>query len=175
MFYSQNRVESVLGFSVVFEKNKFFFSTTAFSKNNTFLWTNANSNVFFSKFNNNNMFFTLVDFVGYDKSLTPFILNLKNSNYFSIFYNYYSDAYLMAFFSQTNSISKCFFSSYWLERELKETFGIFFYNTNDTRNIFLEYSITTPVLLKKTPLEMFNNVKTRFNKLNVETAQSVEL
>jgi hypothetical protein len=62
-----------------------------------------------------------------------------------------------------------------LERETKEMFGFLFKNMVDCRNIFLEYSTPTPMLLKKTPLESFHDLKTLNFKIKAEASQTVEL
>jgi NADH:ubiquinone oxidoreductase subunit C len=175
LFHEQNRIEHVLNYSIIFEKNKFFFYTTSFFKNHLILWTNVPQNQFFLNFINKNKFFSLTDLIGYDKSSVSFFLNFKNTPVLYLFFNYMTDSYFLISFNKLNSLKNLFFSSYWLERELKEMFGVLFLNSVDTRNIFLEYSTTTRVLLKQTPLETFRDLKIRSGKIILENSQTVEL
>lgn len=70
-----------------------------------------------------------------------------------------------------------FFNANWLEREVSEMFGIYFFNKLDARNLLLEYSCPWNPMLKKFPCEGYFESYYNFFENNAEQLQveSVEL
>lgn len=97
---------------------------------------------FFKFFFSNNYFFQ-ANFL----SDICLIDNLNYSPRYSIIYSFWNTAlgikyYLSVFFfeySKFFSISKNFPSALWLEREIYDLFGIFFFNNIDLRRILTDY------------------------------------
>lgn len=74
------------------------------------------------------------------------------------------------------SIERFYFNSNWLEREVAEMYGIYFYKKNDTRNLLLEYSFLHNPMLKNFPCEgysevYFNTLNTGVTTLNIESVE----
>lgn len=142
-------------------------------KNELTLWTNLNSTPYLSLFFTTN-FTTLIDLVGYDPSFSVNKNLIKSNMLVYKLYNYFNDTYTNLFFSKIKSISGLLLSASWLEREVKEMFHTHFRTLKDTRNILLDYNLTTPILLKRTPLEFFNDVK-RAKSTILDFSQTIEL
>lgn len=142
-------------------------------KNEVTIWTNISSKQYLSLFFTTN-FTTLVDLIGYDPAFS-YSKNLVQYNMLVYkLYNYFNDTYINIFFSTIKSIGNLMISAHWLEREVKEMFHITFVNLSDTRNMLLDYNLTTPILLKRTPLEFFNEVKYRKSVI-FDFSQTIEL
>ena len=175
MLHDKNSINYIISVSVIFQKNKFIiFSNKISLKNEIFVWTNTDNNYLFYNSNFNN-FFSLIDIVAYDSSLLywKFYLNKYTLTY--KLYNIYSDTYINFFFKNTKSLSSVFKPSLWLEREVKESFHYVFNQLKDTRNLLLDYNLTSPVLLKTIPLEFFKEIKTINRDISNFFSQTVEL
>lgn len=104
---------------------------------------------------------------------------------FSTYYFYWAKIRL-TFFSfvksqkhkiNLNSIENLFFNANWLEREVSEMFGVYFFNKVDNRNLLLEYSCSWSPMLKDFPCEGYFESYYNFFDGNIEQVQveSVEL
>ena len=82
---------------------------------------------------------------------------------FYIFYSYYSKIKfsiftISKFINTTESISKIFLNSSWLEREFSEMYGIKLIGSQDTRKLLLDYGKLEFPMLREFPSEGFNDV-----------------
>jgi NADH:ubiquinone oxidoreductase subunit C len=106
----------------------------------------------------------------------------KNKYRFNIIYNFLSIFYntrlIISLFVKDLSIilslSKIFQSANWLEREVWDLFGIFFYNHKDLRRILTDYSFKGHPLRKDFPLtgyfELYHDDRKRtlsYSKINL--------
>jgi len=73
-----------------------------------------------------------------------FFLFIDNSNFF-LNKNFYLNYFFI------NSITELFLNANWLEREVSELHGIFFFNKKDVRNLLLQYGDTTAPMKKSFP------------------------
>lgn len=60
--------------------------------------------------------------------------------------------------SHVSSAEPLFFNFWWLEREVSEMSGIFFFNKLDTRNLLMEYFNSLNPLLKSFPVTGFDEI-----------------
>lgn len=175
MLHNKNSINCVITTSIIFQTNKFIiFSNKISLKNELCVWTNTKNNFLF--FNSmGNSFNTLIDIIAYDSSLLywKFYLNKYILTY--KIYNMYTDSYTNFFFTKSNSLSGVLKPSLWLEREVRESFHYVFLNLLDTRNLLLDYNLTSPVLLKTVPLEFFKEIKTHNKSTSNYYSQTVEL
>ncbi len=113
--------------------------------------------------------------VAYDSTNLYKKLCYKNAIFYKI-YTLFLDNYINIFFSQNISLTNMLKPTAWLEREVLEFFFYKFLNMSDTRNIFLDYSLCTPILKKSFILESFSEVKQNIYMDNsLLYSQSVEL
>lgn len=70
------------------------------------------------------------------------------------------------------SIESLYLNSNWLEREVSEMFGVYFFNKKDTRTLLLEYSSQENPMLKSFPCEGFSEIYYNFFINSVETIKT---
>lgn len=91
-------------------------------------------------------------------------------NYLNIFFNYrfylyfyidnlFNDFFFMTLKNFINSVSNIFLNALWLEREIWDMFGIFFYNHLDLRRILTDYGFNSFPLRKDFPLTGFYEIR----------------
>jgi len=118
--------------------------------------------------------------------LTKIFKKIKNQLLvFSTYYIYWTKIRLTIFSLlpiKTNKKLLCsaetlYFNSNWLERELSEMYGIYFFQKKDSRNLLLTYSTSENPMLKRFPCEGFDEVYYNFFESNVVTiaAENIEL
>jgi NADH:ubiquinone oxidoreductase subunit C len=120
----------------------------------------------FFKYNTQSQFEQLIDIVAID------CLNLKekefnNSFRFKIFYQLLSLRFNRRFLLCVSDIkklglntsSKIYFSANWVEREIWDMFGIFFWEHSDLRRILTDYGFKGFPLRKDFPLSGFSEVR----------------
>ena len=101
---------------------------------------------------------------------------------FYFFYFYKFSISIFSFWNQSlkntsiNSIEKIFFNANWLEREVSEMFGIYFFKKIDTRVLLLEYTTSYHPMLKNFPCEgyyeiYYNLFDFNINKLPIESIE----
>lgn len=125
-----------------------------------YIYTNINVNKYIKYILNN--FISLIDIITYDSSLLEYIKNYKLVSFLK-FYNYINDTYI--YIVQQGNIPNLtnFKNSNWLIRESIEFFGTVCYNTNDTRNLLIDYSIKNCYLLKSVNLSAFSEFRYKLN------------
>jgi len=114
-------------------------------------------------------YFLLIDLTAVDflKQKKRFLLSY---NYLNIFFNYrmYLYFYVNNLFNNFNfiemknmifSISNIFSNAFWLEREVWDMFGIFFFNHPDLRRILTDYGFQSFPLRKDFPLTGFYEIR----------------
>lgn len=111
--------------------------------------------------------------------------NINNILIYSIYYLYFLKTKICFFcFLKKQSLKNYFFSiediffnSNWLEREVSEMFGIYFFNKLDTRNLLLEYSAMYNPMLKNFPCEGYFEIYYNFFNENISQIkiESIEL
>lgn len=98
-----------------------------------------------------------------------------------LFYNFfifYANIHIILFtplknsFISTSSIDKYFFNANWLEREVSEMYGIFFFLKKDNRKLLLDYSKNENPLLKDYPCEGVTDVFYNFFDLQINYIQN---
>lgn len=109
------------------------------------------SNSFFNKVRS-------VDFLSYDnpnlnKIVTVTVMSTSKSNKRLILFSttdmkYNSNSNLK---KNTKTLEKLFFNFWWMEREVSELYGIYFYYKQDNRNLLTEYFNTLKPMLRKFP------------------------
>ena len=104
---------------------------------------------------------TLIDIVGYDQNFYFYNVPIlkKDSYVFYKLFFYTYDLYINHFFSNLTSLHQFHKIALWYERELREMFNCLVENQVDVRNLLLDYSSKTPVMLKTTPLESYVEIK----------------
>lgn len=178
--FNWNKYNSSLILSIILEKKKIIkFSNVNINNNNIFLMCNKNSikviifllkyEFFLNKsslidssvinynFNNNNLFF-------------------KKSNIYAnvIYYNFFnlnnkSRIFIISFLKKKiQSFELVFNNLNWIEREISEMYGIFFFIKKDNRKLLLDYSKTENPLLKNFQLEGKNEIFFNFFNYQVE-------
>lgn len=155
---------------VVFEKCNFnCFSNKISYKNYTKINTQTNIFWYIKYFNFVNKTFVL-DLVCYENN------SYKNTQVISYeIYLYGSDQFISV--KSDNRESLVYYkNSVWLEREVTESFGYYFKNSSDNRNLLMEYSNNQYPLKVCNPLESFIDLKSKsLNFINSIKSQSVEL
>jgi len=144
--------------------SKFFYSSVLVNQTgiSLFVKKEALENVFL--FLKNSSFFnckSLVDIFGMD------LLGRSNTSRFRIYYIFYSRIFGLTLTLKVNLDSKdvlvsavdYFKSAGWLEREVYDMFGIFFYKNNDMRRILTDYGFEGYPLRKDFPLTGFFEVQ----------------
>lgn len=87
----------------------------------------------------------------------------KEARYF-LFYTFYfyflsmRITFVAPVISSTFSIEGSYPNANWVERELMEMYGLFFYNKLDARNLLLDYTLMDNPMLKSYPCVGFNEV-----------------
>ena len=118
--------------------------------------------------------------------LTKVFKKIKNQTlFFSNYYIYWTQLRLTIFTllntkskqRVVQSIESIFFNSNWLEREVSEMYGVYFFQKNDCRNLLLNYSSFENPMLKDFPCEGFQEIYYNFFETNVTSVhiESVEL
>lgn len=170
-----------------FSKNLRMFSSAKCSNNQIFviLYGITSEALLILKNSLHSFFLSLIDIVGLDitklKSYKTFFnLNqwdLETNNFNRlIYYNTIdyktSTRIIFSCFSQTSStyhsLEKTFFNANWVERELVEFFNIIIPNRGDTRNLLLDYNLTSNPLLKNYPTEGHQELFFNYLSYNLE-------
>lgn len=119
--------------------------------------------VFFLKYSSLTQFSTLLDICAID--------HLRTKLRFELIYNFSSIFYNMRLFvtsftnKEISSITSIFSNAGWLEREVFDMFGIFFFNNLDLRRILTDYGFSEYPLRKTFPVwgykECFYDIKSK--------------
>lgn len=167
-------VKNVLIFNnfFFFFKKYIYFSFVNFKLNIFYLFIKKNylfEFLFILKKNLLFKYFLLIDLTAVDflKQKKRFLLCY---NYLNIFFNYrmYLYFYVNNLFNNFNfiemknmifSISNIFSNAFWLEREVWDMFGIFFFNHPDLRRILTDYGFQSFPLRKDFPLTGFYEIR----------------
>lgn len=167
-------VKNVLIFNnfFFFFKKYIYFSFVNFKLNIFYLFIKKNylfEFLFILKKNLLFKYFLLIDLTAVDflKQNKRFLLCY---NYLNIFFNYrmYLYFYVNNLFNNFNfiemknmifSISNIFSNAFWLEREVWDMFGIFFFNHPDLRRILTDYGFQSFPLRKDFPLTGFYEIR----------------
>lgn len=101
--------------------------------------------IYYNKINLLDIHYSLIsclDISAFQKNNQLFIFNQ--------YLNYWTYTNILLFYKTWNSftIEKFFKNSLFIERELKEMFGVIIYNLSDTRNLLLDYTYNFNPLLK---------------------------
>ena len=108
--------------------------------------------------------------------------NLDKKERFEVIYNllsnkYNSRVFIKLFCKELDtvlSVSEVYKGSYWYEREVWDTFGVFFYNNKDLRRILTDYGFVGFPLRKDFPQTGYVEIRYDDEKKNIVT-EPVEL
>lgn len=106
---------------------------------------------------------TAIDLTNQQSHTNDFFFFLKKNNIvttYSFFFLFLKKRITFFFFESKSlkSIESFYSNANWLERELSEMFGIFFFNKKDSRNLLLDYGISYNPFLKKFPATGYSEV-----------------
>lgn len=169
-FNFYNKYQTPIQIALVFEKLNIISWTSSKLTPNHYVYYIPNSWFYaINCFLKNETFFSLSNLTEGSSVDTLNYLNLlENVDFFFkknrliTFYSYYFynlKLKLTFFFSNSNnlSIDNLYLNANWIERELGEMYGVYFFKKNDTRKLLLDYTKTEAPLLKDFPVEGYTD------------------